>query len=195
MAKGLSVLLFNSCHFSSSGRYRANHHAADEHSRTKVLDVFSDLTRAFIMLVIPICYFNGFSPLWFIILLMLIHSATGASYDPASVSIIPKIVKEDLIQKANAVIQSSGQIVKLAAVTLCGAMIVVIGAAYTMLIILPLYMMSAFLVLLITYHTKAEEAKAGGPKQQGTYLKKLKRGFALVRQHHILFPLAVYCIF
>ncbi|MCY8088699.1 MFS transporter [Bacillus sonorensis] len=156
---------------------------------------FSDLTRAFIMLVIPICYFNGFSPLWFIILLMLIHSATGASYDPASVSIIPKIVKEDLIQKANAVIQSSGQIVKLAAVTLCGAMIVVIGAAYTMLITLPLYMMSAFLVLLITYHTKAEEAKAGGPKQQGTYLKKLKRGFALVRQHHILFPLAVYCIF
>ncbi len=81
---------------------------------------FSDLTRASIMLIIPICYFNGFSPLWFIIFLMLIHSATGALYDPASVSLIPKIVKEDIIQKANATIQSSGQVVRLAAVTQLG---------------------------------------------------------------------------
>lgn len=97
---------------------------------------FADLTRASLMFIIPICYFNGFSPLWFIILLMLVHSATGASYDPASVSLIPKIVKDDLIQKANAIIQSAGQAVKLGAVTLCGVLIVLIGAAHTMLIIL-----------------------------------------------------------
>ncbi len=156
---------------------------------------FSDLTRASIMLIIPICYFNGFSPLWFIILLMLIHSATGASYDPASVSLIPKIVKEDNIQKANATIQSSGQVVRLAAVTLCGVMIAMIGAAYTMLIILPLYILSALLVLFINYKAKEDEVNGKENKPRGGYFKKLKRGFALVRRHHILFPLALYCVF
>ncbi|MED4338035.1 MFS transporter [Bacillus licheniformis] len=156
---------------------------------------FSDLTRATIMLIIPIFYFNGFSPLWFIILLMLIHSATGASYDPAFVSLIPKIVKEDIIQKANATVQSSGQAIKLGAVTLCGVLIVLIGAAYTMLIILPLYIISAILVLFIKYSTSDAGMNTKATKSREPYIKKLKRGFVIVRRHHILFPLAIFCVF
>ncbi|MEC0720736.1 MFS transporter [Bacillus haynesii] len=156
---------------------------------------FSDLTRAFIMLIIPVFYFNGFSPLPFIILLMLLHSATGASYDPASVSLIPKIVKEDIIQKANATIQSAGQAIKLGAVTLCGVLIVLIGAAYTMLLILPLYVMSAILVLFIQYSGSEAGENGRATKSQEPYLKKLRRGFTLVRRHHILFPLAIFCVF
>ncbi|GIN77573.1 hypothetical protein CHCC14820_1207 [Bacillus paralicheniformis] len=156
---------------------------------------FSDLTRAFIMLIIPVFYFNGFSPLPFIILLMLLHSATGASYDPASVSLIPKIVKEDIIQKANATIQSAGQAIKLGAVTLCGVLIVLIGAAQTMLLILPLYVMSAILVLFIQYGGSEAEENARATQSREPYLKKLRRGFTLVRRHHILFPLAIFCVF
>ncbi|MCY7769655.1 MFS transporter [Bacillus haynesii] len=156
---------------------------------------FSDLTRAFIMLIIPVFYFNGFSPLPFIILLMLLHSATGASYDPASVSLIPKIVKEDIIQKANATIQSAGQAIKLGAVTLCGVLIVLIGAAHTMLLILPLYVMSAILVLFIQYSGSEAGENGRATKSQEPYLKKLRRGFTLVRRHHILFPLAIFCVF
>ncbi|MCY7779614.1 MFS transporter [Bacillus haynesii] len=156
---------------------------------------FSDLTRAFIMLIIPVFYFNGFSPLPFIILLMLLHSATGASYDPASVSLIPKIVKEDIIQKANATIQSAGQAIKLGAVTLCGVLIVLIGAAHTMLLILPLYVMSAILVLFIQYGGSQAEENVRATQSREPYLKKLRRGFTLVRRHHILFPLAIFCVF
>ncbi|MCY7815631.1 MFS transporter [Bacillus haynesii] len=156
---------------------------------------FSDLTRAFIMLIIPVFYFNGFSPLPFIILLMLLHSATGASYDPASVSLIPKIVKEDIIQKANATIQSAGQAIKLGAVTLCGVLIVLIGAAHTMLLILPLYVMSAILVLFIQYGGSEAEENVRATQSREPYLKKLRRGFTLVRRHHILFPLAIFCVF
>ncbi|WP_307891918.1 MFS transporter [Bacillus swezeyi] len=156
---------------------------------------FADLTRALLMFVIPICYFNGFSPLWFIILMTLIHSATGASYNPASVSLIPKVVKEDLIQKANAIIQSSEHMIRLAAVTLCGVLIVMIGASYTMLIPLSLYIISGCLVLFIHYAKKSDRVEGETSTTQGTYFKKLKRGFALVRRHHILYPLAIYCVF
>lgn len=157
---------------------------------------FADLTRAMLMFAIPICYFSGFSPLWFIILLMLVHSATGASYNPASVSLIPKIVKADLIQKANAIMQSSEHVVRLAAVTLCGVVIVAIGAAQATLITFPLYMISASLILFIKYVQKENvRQNAEESKKKGTYLKKLRRGFTLVRSHHILFPLAIYCVF
>ncbi|MDA7026147.1 MFS transporter [Bacillus sp. CLL-7-23] len=155
----------------------------------------ADLTRALLMLVIPVCYINDFSPLWFIISLMLIHSATGASYNPASISIIPKIVKEDVIQKANATITSAVEVVKLSAVMVCGILIVVIGAAYTMLITLPLYLISAGLVLLIKYKVNDVKLKNNEFKQENTYMSKLRRGFTIVRRHQILFPLTIYCIF
>ncbi|MDA1477815.1 MFS transporter [Bacillus changyiensis] len=156
---------------------------------------FSDLTRAILLLIIPICYFSGFSPLWFVIFMMLMHSATGASYKPASVSLIPKIVKNDLIQNANAIIQSSEHIVRLAAVTLSGMVIVVIGAAQTMLITLPLYIFSGCLVLFIKYKEKNDSVEKNKLNPKNTYIKKLKKGFVLVRHHHILCPLAVYCVF
>ncbi|MDA7027756.1 MFS transporter [Bacillus sp. CLL-7-23] len=155
----------------------------------------ADLTRALLMLIVPVCYFNGFTPLWFIISLMMIHSATGASYDPASISLIPKIVKENVIQKANATIVSSVEIVNLSAVIVSGVLIVMIGAAQTMLITLPLYIISAGLVLLIKYKASEVNTKTNELKPRNTYLSKLRRGFTLVRHHKILFPLTIYCIF
>lgn len=116
---------------------------------------FADLTRAAIILVIVVSYFYDFSPLALIIGGMLLHSATGGSYEPASVSIIPKLVHEDVIQKANATIQSASHVVRLVTVTICGVMIAFVGVGYTMLVIIPLYLMSALLVLLITYKTEA----------------------------------------
>ncbi|MEC1901228.1 MFS transporter [Bacillus atrophaeus] len=157
---------------------------------------FSDITRAAVVLIIPICYFNGFSPLWFVMALMILHSATGAAYNPASVAIIPQIVNEQGIQKANALLQSSAQIVRLGAFTLCGAILTFIGPAYTMLFALILYLISGFLVLFIKYKTvQTKTMDLPAATQRGTYFGRLKRGFVLVRKHQILYPLAIYCIF
>ncbi|QBG57765.1 MFS transporter [Bacillus amyloliquefaciens] len=156
---------------------------------------FSDLTRAAVVLIIPACYFNGFSPLWFVMLLMIVHSATGAAYNPASISLIPNIVGENSLQKANAVIQSSGQIVRLAAITLSGVFLTFISPAYSLFIALIFYLLSGFLVLFIAYQVHQDKQKTVAVKQRGTYFGRLKRGFVLVRKHQILYPLAIYCIF
>ena len=156
---------------------------------------FSDLTRAAVVLIIPVCYFNGFSPLWFVMLLMIVHSATGAAYNPASISLIPNIVGENSLQKANAVIQSSGQIVRLAAITLSGVFLTFISPAYSLFIALIFYLLSGFLVLFIAYQVHQDKQKTVAVKQRGTYFGRLKRGFVLVRKHQILYPLAIYCIF
>ncbi|MGG5832780.1 MFS transporter, partial [Bacillus pumilus] len=42
---------------------------------------------------------------------------------------------------------------------------------------------------------KTDEDKAAGIKQaKNTYLYNLKRGFLVVKNHHILFALTLYCI-
>ncbi|NPC92878.1 MFS transporter [Bacillus sp. WMMC1349] len=156
---------------------------------------FSDLTRAVVVLSIPICYFNGFSPMWFIMSLMVIYSATGATYHPASITLIPQIVHEEFMQKANAIIQSSSEIVKLATVTLCGILLTIIGPAPTMIVSFILYMISGIFVLCIKYQTEKQFAEHETEKKRSTYKERLKRGFSLVRHHRILFPLAIYCIF
>ncbi|MFB8734058.1 MFS transporter [Bacillus sp. SL00103] len=73
----------------------------------------SDVVRATIVLIIPILHFSHLLPLWLLISLMVIQSATGLTYNPASVAILPQIVPKHLIQKANAILQSSFEIVAL----------------------------------------------------------------------------------
>lgn len=59
----------------------------------------SDVVRATIVLIIPLLHFSHLLPLWLLISLMVIQSATGAAYNPASVAILPQIVPKHLIQK------------------------------------------------------------------------------------------------
>ena len=83
----------------------------------------SDVVRATIVLIIPLLHFSHLLPLWLLISLMVIQSATGAAYNPASVAILPQIVPKHLIQKANAILQSSFEIVALAAVMVAGLLV------------------------------------------------------------------------
>ncbi|MDA1474986.1 MFS transporter [Bacillus changyiensis] len=164
-------------------------------SNLKFWMYFSDLTRAVIVLSIPISYFNGFSPMWFIMSLMVIYSATGATYHPASITLIPQIVHPKFMQKANAILQSSSEIVKLGTVTLCGFLLTLIGPAPIMIVSFILYMISGIFVLYIKYQIKQQSIEHETEKKRGTYKERLKRGFTLVRHHNILFPLAIYCLF
>ncbi len=156
---------------------------------------FSDLTRAAVVITIPICYLNGFSPMWFVLGLMIIHSATGATYNPASITLIPQIVNENLIQKANAILQSSSEIIRLGAVTLCGVLLTFIGPATTLVFSFIFYIISGLFVLCIKYTIIRNQSQSKSLAQRGTYFARLKRGFTLVKNHKILYPLAIYCIF
>lgn len=49
----------------------------------------SDVIRATIVLIIPLLHFSHILPLWLLISLMVIQSATGAAYNPASVQFHP----------------------------------------------------------------------------------------------------------
>ncbi|CAM5446659.1 hypothetical protein BSAF29S_05799 [Bacillus safensis subsp. safensis] len=151
----------------------------------------SDVVRATIVLIIPLLHFSHLLPLWLLISLMVIQSATGAAYNPASVAILPQIVPKHLIQKANAILQSSFEIVALAAVMVAGLLVKLIGPADTLLITTALFVISGLFIIGVKLK-KTDEEKAAGIKQaKNTYLYNLKRGFLVVKNHHILFALTL----
>ncbi|MGE6630964.1 MFS transporter [Bacillus sp. NPDC077027] len=154
----------------------------------------SDVVRATIVLIIPLLHFSHVLPLWLLISLMVIQSATGAAYNPASVAILPQIVPRHLIQKANAILQSSFEIVALAAVMVAGLLVKLIGPADTLFITTALFIISGLFIVGVKLK-KTEESGVTGIKQaRSRYIYNLKRGFLIVKNHHILFALTIYCI-
>ena len=154
----------------------------------------SDVVRATIVLIIPLLHFSHLLPLWLLISLMVIQSATGAAYNPASVAILPQIVPKHLIQKANAILQSSFEIVALAAVMVAGLLVKLIGPADTLLITTALFIISGLFIIGVKLQKTDEEKTADIKQAKNTYLYNLKRGFLVVKNHHILFALTLYCI-
>ncbi|WP_353856138.1 MFS transporter [Bacillus sp. Bos-x628] len=154
----------------------------------------SDVVRATIVLIIPLLHFSQLLPLWLLISLMVIQSATGAAYNPASVAILPQIVPTHLIQKANAILQSSFEIVALAAVMVAGLLVKLIGPADTLLITTALFIISGLFIIGVKLKRTEEERAAGIKQAKNTYLYNLKKGFLVVKNHHILFALTLYCI-
>ncbi|MFJ5963807.1 MFS transporter [Bacillus sp. NPDC093026] len=154
----------------------------------------SDVVRATIVLIIPLLHFSQLLPLWLLISLMVIQSATGAAYNPASVAILPQIVPTHLIQKANAILQSSFEIVALAAVMIAGLLVKLIGPADTLLITTALFIISGLFIIGVKLKRTEEERAAGIKQAKNTYLYNLKKGFLVVKNHHILFALTLYCI-
>ena len=151
----------------------------------------SDVVRATIVLIIPLLHFSHLLPLWLLISLMVIQSATGAAYNPASVAILPQIVPKHLIQKANAILQSSFEIVALAAVMVAGLLVKLIGPADTLLITTALFVISGLFIIGVKLK-KTDEEKAAGIKQaKNTYLYNLKEGFSLSKPSHFICAHAV----
>ncbi|HZG60882.1 MAG TPA: MFS transporter [Anoxybacillus sp.] len=156
---------------------------------------YSDIIRAIIIASIPLLYSIGLLKFWLLLIIVIFQSATGSSYNPASVAIIPQIVIKNHIQKANAILQSSYEIVTLISVTVAG-FFVSFSIQNTLLITGILFFISAVFARFIKQRNEDQEKETKNKDiQKESYIKKLAHGFKLVKNHRLLFALTLYAIF
>lgn len=162
----------------------------------------SDFTRALIILVIPIASIYDYLPLWLFLAIAFLQSSVGSVYQPAAMQLLPRLVEKDHLQKANAILQSSNQSVMLIGLLTAGIVTALLSPALTLTITCVLFVLSAFTVSLVQSSEKhyiqehQEEIQKALEAQKGmSYTKRVKEGFAIVRQHKLMFALAVFCIF
>lgn len=147
----------------------------------------SDAARFVIVLAIPAVHLFHEVPIWLFFLSAFLQSTCGSIYSPASVALLPKIVESSGLQKANALIQSSNQVVRLIGLAGAGTLVTWLSAGTTLIITAFLFLFSAILVIFIRF---AEE-----PTARPSYWKELREGFAVLRQHKAIYAMSMFFAF
>ncbi|RNB85398.1 MFS transporter [Brevibacillus fluminis] len=163
----------------------------------------SDSIRALLILVVPLAHLMGQPPLWLFFVSAFLQSACGAIYNPASVSLLPRIVSSDQVQKGNALLQSANQMVRLLGLAGAGMMVSLLSAATTLVITAALLCLSAFLLLFIHIPAERSEdalAQTNKKTEQASkglsgYLGNLQEGFRALRQHRAIHAMAWFFAF
>jgi MFS family permease len=155
----------------------------------------SDGVRFLILTVIPVCYLLDCLPVWLFFLSALLQSSCGAIYNPASVALLPKVVDAAQIQSANALIQSANQGVRLLGLAGAGTLVTFFSASMTLLITAFLFLISAVLLLFI--QSAGQEQAVAKPRsgEKHSYWQHIREGFAVLRQHKVIYSMAVFFAF
>ncbi|WDQ32172.1 MFS transporter [Paenibacillus marchantiae] len=153
----------------------------------------SDFLRGFVILVIPVLLFLDLLSFWILFILVLLQSTTGAIYNPASVALLPKILGKTVLQKANATLQSSYEVITLIGLACAGPLISLLSTKVTLLITSILFLLSGIIIFGIKLIEKQQVQKA--EVKSTKYFEKVKQGFSIVKQHKLLLGLSIFALF
>ena len=117
----------------------------------KKLMLISDFVRAVIVLVIPLCYYMGWINITIILIVAFLLSSFSTVFNPARDSIIPKLIDDGNLVKANSVIQVSNYTAVLLGPAIAAAAIGVFGVVHLFTADSVTFMISFFTVLFISY--------------------------------------------
>ena len=122
----------------------------DLYDRKKLM-LISDFVRAVIVLVIPLCYYMNWINITIILMVAFLLSSFSTVFNPARDSIIPKLIDDGNLVKANSVIQVSNYTAVLLGPAIAAAAIGVFGVVHLFTADSVTFMISFFTVLFISY--------------------------------------------
>ncbi|AKG37600.1 macrolide transporter [Paenibacillus durus ATCC 35681] len=97
----------------------------------KKLMIFTDISRALLVALIPLLHFAGLLQLWELYAISFVLTILSLMFDVSTVAIIPALAPKQLT-RANASYQLTNQIAELAGPLLAGALIISIGGFHSL---------------------------------------------------------------
>lgn len=161
---------------------------ADRFDRRKLI-VLSDAFIALVTLALALLFASGRSSVWLLLIAQGLRSLGAALQGPAVGAIIPQIVPEDKLTRANALngtVQSALFIVSPA----------VAGALLSLLPLFSIFFIDVgtavlAIVTFLAFLKVPPHAKASSP-QESSYFSDMKDGFRYIRAHRYLISFFVY---
>lgn len=159
----------------------------DRYSRKKVM-IFSDLSRAVLVCMIPFIFrkTNSFISIFIIVFLMGMFSAL---FSPAKMAIIPNIVRKEYLIRANSLISSCGMIATLLGTLVAGFLISAVGVYPSFFIDGITFIISAFLIYIIAVSFTSNIRGSGGDRTERikTIWNDVKKGLSFINRHQLIF--------
>lgn len=106
-------------------------------------------------------------------------------YDPAAQALLPSVVKDDELVRANAKISGIVQMMRLLALPAAGFLIGVWGSTESLILVVSLFSISVVLLMLL-------EEKSFVPSKIETWWKQCKKGILFYKEQSILIILGIF---
>ncbi|MBC8205164.1 MFS transporter [bacterium] len=162
--------------------------AADRGSRRRIM-LTADGFRTFIVLLIPLAaYLNILTPA-FLALNAFALAVSAAFFNPARDSLIPHIVPQSGLLRANSLIQTSWQFSLLLGPAAAGLLLHLLGGVHLFTADSAAYFISFLFILFIKPRRMAEI-----PRKRGIGLNEIKEGLDFVLRNKVILPLLLITI-
>lgn len=142
--------------------------------------VVADSLRGLIILTVPILRATGSLEVWHVVLVGFALTSIGRLFTPAKQAILPELVGESQLVRANAISEGSSQAAFVFGPALGGVLVAVVGAANVFYFDAATFFISAVSLLLI--RVPARKALA----RRASVWREAKDGVTFVRGHSVL---------
>lgn len=157
---------------------------ADRHDRKKII-ILADAFVAFVTLVAALVFMGGVRDIWVLLLAQALRAVGSALQAPAVGAILPQIVPEDQLTRANGINTALQSALLLISPAVSGLLLSVapIEALFFIDVVTAALAIGTFVVFLrVPVHEKALESGTVG------YFADMKLGFRYIREHRYLVP-------
>jgi MFS transporter, DHA3 family, macrolide efflux protein len=160
---------------------------ADRFNRVKMM-FFSNLSRVCILLLLALLYFFGLVEVWMLFFVSIIFGISNALFVPSRDSLIPHIVENNHLQKANALNQFFGQTSYILGPLVAVVAVNIFGDGYSFIIPALFILMSAVFIRKI--QNKSEDKLQNRFKYK-ELLGGIQQGYKIVKSNIALLYLFI----
>lgn len=114
--------------------------------RRRSLMVVTDLTRALLLMAIPLAYVTDALSLPLLLAIVAVFGTASLVNDAASMSFLPRLVPGEHLQRAHARIDGADAVAQTSGPALAGLLVSLVGASFAVLVNAGTYLVSAFMV-------------------------------------------------
>lgn len=154
----------------------------------KATMVFSDVSRALLVLIVPLAYAYGAVSLGTIATVVVLLGIAGQFFLPARQAFLPRLVSERALTEANAALSLAHQSSQVAGQALGGILIPIVGTLALFYLDALSFVVSALAVVLISASgavTPASRASPVGPGEKG-FLRDFGDGLSFVARQPVV---------
>lgn len=149
--------------------------------RKKRVIVLGDLSRAAVLLLLPLAWWAGVLAMWQVYVAVLVGGAVTVFFDVANQSYLPEIVEGDQIADANGKLQASQQTAGVVGPALGAGLIRLVGSPYAIALTSVCMALSSLLVSRVRHVEEPKPRESRRP-----LLQEIREGLSFVVRHPLL---------
>jgi len=161
---------------------------SDKYNR-KLIMIFSNLSQALTVIIIPIILYFGYENILLIGILAFVRASFSTFFPPALNAFVPMITSKDRLVSVNSILATSGQLAYLIGPLAAGLILSVVSIQYLFILDSTSFLIA---ILILTFIILPAQTKK--PEKQFISIKEIFGGIKYIKEHKPLGALFILTI-